>query len=382
MVIELRGVEFHNKGAELMLLAILQKVREQYPTATFAMETRVNVSLKDKKKQGIKTKYVYKMRGLDLSFLGFFLPKSYRNRKNLILESEIDVVLDGSGFAYGDFWGAKKCYDRLSKHLSRWKSNGKKVILLSQAFGPFENQELKKEMIKVVKLTDLVFTRDKYSNSHVCNLLPNAKNVFLKPDFTNLIKGYVPERIILPKDYMVIVPNHKLIESKVFKNREEYIAFLKSAIIYLQEQGQLPVFLNHEGKKDYQLMEDVNQQLTEKIPLINEKDPLIIKGVIGGARSILTSRFHGLVSGLSQNVPSLCLGWSHKYLALLEDYGVENLLFEETDMNKERLEAKLDQVINEESRLSIVKVLQSSSVAQKKLSTEMWRQVFSTIGQV
>ena len=38
MIIELRGVEFVNKGAELMLQAIVQKVRKELPNTIFVME--------------------------------------------------------------------------------------------------------------------------------------------------------------------------------------------------------------------------------------------------------------------------------------------------------------------------------------------------------
>lgn len=381
MVIELRGVEFHNKGAQLMLLSILEKVRKEYPNAIFTMEKRTNVSEKDMRNHNIKTKYRFKKRNFDLSFLGHFFPKSYRTRNNIILDHEINIVLDGSGFAYGDFWGAEKCYNRLSKNLVKWKSQGKKVILLPQAFGPFENPKLRREMEKVIKHCDLIFTRDKYSNEHVLNLLPDVTNVFLKPDFTNLIKGKLPNRIVLPKIYTVIIPNFKMIESKVFEDRNKYINFLKYVVNYFQERGRNPVFLNHEGQKDYELMVDVNALLTQKIPLINEKDPLVIKGVISSASGILTSRFHGLVSGLSQNVPSLCLGWSHKYLALLEDYGVEQLLISEEDIQQDLLDKKLNLIINEDSRLKLENALKVSSSAQKELSNGMWNQIFSLINK-
>lgn len=42
MLIEVRGTSFVNKGAELMLHAILQKVGDAFPDACFAMSPSSN----------------------------------------------------------------------------------------------------------------------------------------------------------------------------------------------------------------------------------------------------------------------------------------------------------------------------------------------------
>jgi len=39
------------------------------------------------------------------------------------------------------------------------------------------------------------------------------------------------------------------------------------------------------------------------------------------------------VSGLNQQVPSLCTSWNHKYEELLADYGVPNNILNTTDKN-------------------------------------------------
>jgi len=45
-----------------------------------------------------------------------------------------------------------------------------------------------------------------------------------------------------------------------------------------------------------------------------------IKSVIGCSDLVIGSRFHSLVAGLSQGVPVVAIGWSHKYEKLLRSF--------------------------------------------------------------
>src|SRR5262249_33913841 len=65
----------------------------------------------------------------------------------------------------------------------------------------------------------------------------------------------------------------------------------------------------------------LEQEYGHTLTVVREASPSKLKGILGTARVIIGSRFHALVGALSQAVPSVAVGWSHKYEMLLSDYG-------------------------------------------------------------
>jgi colanic acid/amylovoran biosynthesis protein len=379
-IIELRGVEFHNKGAELMLLAILERVRKELPKAIFVMEKRgTSAPIHKQREVGVYTKLNFKKFGINTKHWGILIPKKIRMKHGYVLEKEINVVLDGSGFAFGDFWGPKKAGERLADHILNWKKEGKKVILLSQAFGAFTNEGLKAKMTTILDNADLIFARDKYSYEYLNGIAGQKEKIYLRPDFTNLINGKLPEYFDKEKYEVAIIPNNKLLESNIFKERKEYVEFLKNLCESIKQLGRNPFFLIHEGDKDLKLAEEVNGLFNLDVPILKEDNPLHVKGLIGNSVAVVTSRFHGLVSALAQAVPCLCVGWSHKYQALMEDYGHAEGLLHDNSLQGEALINKLEMVLNPTSSKDIHERLKSASIKQKELAKNMWDKVFESI---
>ena len=108
MIIEIKGAQFVNKGAELMLHAILQQMRTRWPEAELALFPNKKSSYKDRVALGAYQKLSFGKNSIDLNFIAYLLPKPLRrwlkNKWGIVTEADISVVFDASGFAYGDQW--------------------------------------------------------------------------------------------------------------------------------------------------------------------------------------------------------------------------------------------------------------------------------------
>lgn len=369
MLIELRGLEFVNKGAELMLHAILKKVKETIPDAIFVMDLTSRVPPEKLKEYNIYVKRA--------GSKAKFIPKFIRTKLRFALDKEVNVVLDASGFAFGDQWGSKYAERRIGSQISTWRKQGKKVILLPQAFGPFNDQELKTVMEKIISNADLIFARDKQSFEYIQKI--SNREIKMAPDFTNLLKGTVPDNFDTTNRQVAIIPNYKMIDKREGDDKL-YIDFLQLAINKILSFGLSPYFLIHEGEKDIEIANKVNALFEKPLELIINSDPMMIKGIISTAYFIVCSRFHGVVSALSQGVPCISTSWSHKYGMLHQEYDYEEGLLKDID-NPEDIEQKIKNLADYETNKIISEKLSLNSSKQKERSVEMWQTVFKVINE-
>jgi polysaccharide pyruvyl transferase WcaK-like protein len=372
MMIEICGVGFKNKGAELMLHAILQRISKEQPEAQFVM-TPIGSSrpYSERAKLGLFQKLWFPKYGVLFHKLLGKMPKHLRERYGLVLDSEVNFVLDASGFAYSDQMGDAKSI-LLAQSIKRWSRQGTKVVLLPQAFGPFSSPAIKDAVKVIADHANLVFAREKRSYDYLKEVVGERKNIKIAPDFTNLVEGTVPKNFA-QKNRFCIIPNHKMIDSTSPIMSVAYVPFLISCVKLLKSKGENPFVLVH-CKDDFDLAELIAKGLNEKIEIINESDPLIIKGILGVCKGVIGSRFHGLVSALSQGVPSLATGWSHKYQMLFEDYGFGEGLIDPT-ASEEEIRTKIDAITDPESNHTIRGKIKANSEQLKKCSEAMWKEI-------
>jgi colanic acid/amylovoran biosynthesis protein len=87
------------------------------------------------------------------------------------------------------------------------------------------------------------------------------------------------------------------------------------------------------------------------VPVIS-RDPIATKSLLGGCRAIISSRYHACVGALSQAVPTIGTGWTHKYRGLFEDYQSPDWLIENL-RDIDGVSARLAEVSTEEGRMTI-----------------------------
>lgn len=380
MLIEIKGVQFVNKGAELMLMAMIEKINQLWPDAEICLSPRLNSSYLSRAKVGAYQKLNLRKGKFDLNSFSYWLPKKFRHYLKrvwgIVTEVDIDVILDASGFSYGDQW-PDLALIQTGKESKRFKKHNKHYIFMPQALGPFTQKINKKWATRAFFNASLVCARDEVSYQAV-NSTEHASNITLAPDFTNLLLPVVANEYSALADGIAIIPNSKML-SEQNKNelwRERYLMCLVTLIELLIQKGQNVFLLNHEGRSDELICQQVNQLLKQPIAIVSPKSALQVKAIIGQCVLTICSRFHGCVSSLSQGVPCVATSWSHKYEQLFAEYGQQNCLLN-SELQGTNLVQFITDILNDVPEIK--QVLQIKSKAYKEQSEMMWKTVQNTL---
>lgn len=364
---------FNNRGDQLMIQALVEQIHVWKPAAKILLSERA---------YNQNRSYCY-----ENSILPLFTPNSrwkkiktkfcvnnLLNRHTYVTPDQVDLVLDASGFQFGDQWSyceddiidRKQFYDTFTK-------KGRKFIILPQALGPFE-KDLSKRLFQLAYANaDRVFARDATSYNYALGVVEDSKKLSICPDFTILTKSKsAPAVQYPPKSYVLVIANARMIDKTDDATSMHYLDFMVAIIQMLIDKGEMVLLLNHEGLSDEELLHTINSRLSSSLPIITHLSGLDIKAIIGQSKLTISSRYHGVVSGLVQNVPTLCTSWNHKYMELLNDHECPDNMLDICDINKSKTHI-LDALENPKKYSSKVNCNNSICIQVNK----MWQEVFS-----
>ncbi len=379
MKIVLSGVETNNKGAELMLYAILQEIERRHPEAiVYIPRDRMFHEL-----SYVKTKLDFRYIPCGKFEQKFHLASVFEKLEipfqllpHMIGMGKVDYFVDASGFRFSDkFKHSAHSSAILQCILSAYKKQGTKIIYLPQAFGPFEKKASRDVLSVLNNYATVLMPREKVSLQYLEDSgITNMAKVKMFTDFTSLVEGVFPTQYEHLRNGICVIPNKQMINKGAI-GLDGYISLLESIINNARKSGKVVYLLNHEGGKDEQLCKDLQKRLPDIIQYVSGLNALEVKGLIASAYLTVSSRFHGVASSLNSCVPCLATSWSHKYQELFNDYSMSDCVLPIEDIQGaiNMIDNYLDENINSKVR----NILRNKVPHIKEENRKMWEFIWT-----
>ncbi len=366
------GGGFTNKGAEAMVLAVADVLQDRLPNLNIYVIAPFGEARAIEDAGLIPTG-----RGHPRSPVARFRSAIRTRHAYRTCRAFIDV----GGYQFGDAWGTKRAGQK-AELLSSLASRRVPIFLMPQAWGPFSSRGLSHTVRRIVDASTVCFVRDAASMRMMHDLFGagNPKICFAHDIAWNFrgAASSVGERLLDQAGWkrdrcaltVAVTPNLRVYEkSEGTGAQSQYVRFLMQVTRHLCSMHNAQVVLiGHELSLAKTRVKDDRTLCSLLLDLLDGKWPVVhvdaemsaadVKSVIGNCDLLVASRYHALISALSQSIPVAAAGWSHKYDELLKEVGLsENGLSIGTSVPQ--VSASLDRIIQ---RLS-----HSRTVIQSKL---------------
>lgn len=375
--IVLSGVEGINKGAELMLYAILAEIKKQFGQA----EVYIPVSRMPKGIKGIKSTLCLRQSPGPLvhflakkHFTGLLnrLGLRFRYLNNLNPIKGADYFIDASGLFFADQTHiGRYSAEEWETVLSGYKSQGTRVVFLPQSFGPFRETNTQAAMRAVDNYADLIIARDKESLIYVNSFVQNKEKVRLYRDFTSPVDGECLSGYSYLEGKVCFIPNTQMI-NKGIVSEKEYVSMISNMMKTARELKHEVFLLDHSD--DMPLIKKCRDAVDFPVDIVTGLNALEVKGVISRSYACFSSRFHGVASSFNTGVPCITTSWNHKYQEILKDYQMEDCLLPVND--RVSCVAALSRILRPEVNAEKREILASRKPVMLEDTRKMWSEIW------
>lgn len=392
MIVEIHGAGFRNKGAQLMLYTVLQRLRAELPGVVCCLEPGIDRPYEQVASYGLRQLFPAapheRFRRFQLLFglsrwVGPVLPKRWCDLYGLVRRHDPAAMMDISGYSFGDKWPLRHITHATAR-MKYYRRRNKPVILLPQMLGPFEKPGYARAFAQLVEQTTLVYARERISLQQAQKALKNGGDrIKMAPDitiFTQPDPQAAAQAQALPKPDVCLVPNVRVLDKAGEEWKSSYVPRLAAVGQKLRQRGLDVRLVVHEATRgDLQLAKDLLKQIGLSDQSLHlDDDPLRLKALLSQARFVVVSRFHSAVAALSTGVPAITLGWAHKYDMLLEDFGVPDLAHHAGD-GEAKLMGLVDGLLDDAGWKSRHDTLVTAKQRMKPINEAMWAQVIGAL---
>lgn len=366
---------YGNQGAAAMLVTSLQELSKTYPNAEFSLLSLYPEL--DHQKNKFRNLTVYNAKPLYLTFVIIplavcwkilpFLRHLFTRNNSLRALAEADIILDQGGITFVDGRGAFLIYNVAS--LLPGVVMSRKIIKCSQAIGPFKNFTNRLAAKYFLPRMYHIFARGNQTALYLKTL--GLTNFSVAADYSFLLQTLPKERAkvdklfkqlkVIPGDKLVGISPSSVVDKKCHKLGIDYPEVLISFIEWLSKNGYNTIIIPHSVRKDGKLHNNdlpLARQLfnavkiKKDVQLIEENmSPAELRYIISKCGLLVASRFHAMVSGLASGVPTIVIGWSHKYQEVIDMFDVSISSIAYTNLTNDKLQTTFQETYQIRSNL-------------------------------
>lgn len=353
------GAGFSNRGAQALLFAVMDAVRERFPDAEVHVAYPTDIA-------GAQRRYRVRMlpwtHAIKALLWGWPLSAAARRWypgaehagevRDVLAASS--CVIDVSGFRLSSEFGVKESLDYCANVLLA-RVLGIPCYVLPQSFGPFGYRPPAKWLLgpfigTALRSATAVWAREREGFELVERYRPRrlalAPDIVLAHegrDFGRIYRaGQGPRPVRVPEPAACIIPSLRVMERRDAGDVGEFYARIAGRIA---ESGRSVVLLSH-SHEDAEVCERITHALGGRVPVNiapSDLDAIELEELIGRMDFLVASRYHSVVHAYRRHTPAVILGWAVKYRELAGLVGQERYVLG-ADASAEDILAAVDEL--------------------------------------
>ena len=359
-----------NKGASAMLESAIQTLGERVPDVKFTLLSMYPTE--DRQQNHYKNLEIVaanpKQLGVSINSLALLyrllppLRPLIRNRSKAIkaLVSS-QVLLDQGGITFTD--GREKFLVYNIASILPALNVGTPVFKCAQAVGPFTNPINRIAAKTFLPKAEVLVTRGSITHKFAEDL--GLKNLYAGADYAFSLELDGTEEASVAKQFelgffddgnVVGLSPSVVLQKKVEARGGDYVGQMAAFINYLTAAGRKVLLVPHSVRTGTDKTHNNDLPLCREIfAKVNQFDQVLfldrelssqeLRYLIGRCEYFVASRFHAMVSSLAMSVPSLVIGWSHKYKEVLEMFELEDWAFGHDKLETAYLQQRFEELV-------------------------------------
>jgi colanic acid/amylovoran biosynthesis protein len=297
-------------------------------------------------------------------------------RKRMVIKNywisriaEADIVASmAGGDSFSDIYGLGRfIYVALPQLLALLM--GKKLVLLPQTIGPFHGKFATYAAKFILKRANIIYSRDYDGIEVVRNLLGQRSDSSCKLRFCNDV-GFVLDPVksrnkgldlsdqrekgipVIGLNISGLLYMGGYTGNNMFGLKIDYKEFIRDLIDFMIKKKNAAVMLvphvfGTHAESDAVVCEDVYASMKGQfdgrlLMARGEYNQNEIKYIIGLSDFFIGSRMHACIAALSQNVPTVSIAYSQKFVGVMQTIGVEELVADPRKLEKEEILGIID----------------------------------------